>query len=266
MSGGNDANGALNLIGATTLNGGGTVSLSTASGGGSAFVEGNGETLTNSDTIRGDGVIGNGSLALTSSGTIDANVSGVTLTLNGSGGLTNTGTFEAMSGGLLDVADALSGAGQLKVGANSTVELGGATSENTTFATSATLLINNATTTSYTGVLTSFAKGDIVELGNTDATSATPTSFNGTDTTLTVDLNSGGPLKYTLAGNYTGDTFSVNFSGGNSSIEIATDPAFAEAFSFLSGPMASTDSSSVVGASSQSSAHLSLAVPLHAHS
>jgi hypothetical protein len=269
VSGGNDANGALNLTGATTLNGGGTVSLSTASGGGSAFIEGNGETLTNSDTIQGNGVIGNGSLALTSSGTIDANVSGGTLTLNGSGGLTNTGVFEATAGGYLDVAGALSGAGTLKIGANSTVELGGATSENATFlsATAATLLIDNATTAGeYSGVLNSFAAGDILELGSTNATSATPTSYNGTDTTLTVDLNSGGPLTYKLAGDYMSDTFSVTHVGSNSEI---SDPAFDEAASLLGGHTASpfVGSTGVFGASNApSAAQLSLAASLHAHS
>ena len=49
--------------------------------------------------------------------------------MNGSGVVTNTGVFEATAGGYLDVADALGGAGQLKIGANSTVELGGATSD-----------------------------------------------------------------------------------------------------------------------------------------
>ena len=88
----------------------------------------------------------------------------------------------------------------------------------------------------------------------------------GPTRTLTVDLSSGGPLTYLLAGNLTGDKFSATFSGGNSSIEISTAPVFAEAYSLLSGPMASTDSSGVVGASNPSSAHLSLAAPLHAHS
>jgi hypothetical protein len=170
-----------------------------SSGSFSAFLRGSGVTLTNTnDTIQGAGFIGDsGALAINNGGTINANSSGQNLNLGqGGGALANTGTFEATSGGHLFVAQALSGAGQLKVGANSTVELGGATSENTTFlsATAATLLIDNATTTSYTGVLNSFVKGDILELGNTNATSATPTSFNGTDATLTVDLSSGGPL------------------------------------------------------------------------
>ena len=93
------------------------------------ILEGAGETLTNADVIEENGTIGAGSLALSNSGSIDANVSGGTLTLNGSGPLTNTGTFEATSGGHLDVPGAFGGAGRLEVGANSTVELGGATSE-----------------------------------------------------------------------------------------------------------------------------------------
>jgi hypothetical protein len=253
------------------LNGGGTVVLTTATGGGNAFIEGNGETLTNSDVIEGTGVIGNGSLTLTSSGTIDADSSAGTgtLTVNGSGAVTNTGTFEATAGGYLDVADALSGAGTVKVGANATVELGGATRENATFlsATAATLLIDNATTAGeYSGVLKSFAVGDILELGSTDATSATPTSYNGTNTTLTVDLNSGGPLTYTLAGDYMSDTFSVTHVGSNSEI---TDPVFDEAASLLGGHTASpfVESSGVFGASNTAgSAQLNLAASLQAHS
>jgi hypothetical protein len=52
--------------GPVTLTGGGTVLLDTIStNGGNAFIEGNGETLTNTNnTILGTGIIGNGSLAL----------------------------------------------------------------------------------------------------------------------------------------------------------------------------------------------------------
>jgi hypothetical protein len=272
LNGGDGDNGIVYLNGATTLSGGGTLSLTSASGGGGAYVEDDGETLTNADTIEGIGIIGNGSLALTSSGTINANSSAGTLTLNGTGGITNTGVFEATAGGHLYVDGALSGAGQLKIGANAEVELGGATSENTTFlsATAATLLIDNATTTTYAGVISSFAKGDILELGNTDATKATPTFNSGPDTTtLTVDLSSGGPLVYTLAGNLSSDTFGVTVSGSNSSIAITADPAFEEAASLLGGHTASpfVESSGVFGASNTAgSAQLNLAGSLHAHS
>ena len=241
---GSAGNAIVQLGSAVTLSGGGTVTLESKTG--SAFLRGSSLTLTNTNnTIQGAGNIGDsGALAISNSGTIDANSSGQNLSLGAGGGsITNTGTFEATNGGVLNVDQALAGAGQIEIGASSTVALSGATSENTTFlsATAATLLVNTATTTSYNGVLNSFVKGDILELGSTDATSATPTSFNGTDTTLTVDLASGGPLTYKLAGNLTGDTFGVTFSGGNSSIAISASAAFAEAYSLLSGPMASTE-------------------------
>ena len=81
VNGGAGANGFLNLTLNVTLNGGGTVTLSTATGGGNAF-EGNGATLTNVDnTIQGSGVIGNGSLAVINHGLIYATPSGGTSTL-----------------------------------------------------------------------------------------------------------------------------------------------------------------------------------------
>ena len=51
------------------------MALTTATGSGEAFIDGNSETLTSSDLIEGTGEIGNGSLTLTSSGTIDADSS-----------------------------------------------------------------------------------------------------------------------------------------------------------------------------------------------
>ncbi len=271
---GASGNAIVTLGSAVTLLGGGTVTMSSGASG-SAFLRGSGLTLTNTnDTIQGAGLMGdNAALAIDNKGTIDANSSGQSLNLGqGGGGLTNTGTFEATGGGHLFAAGALGGAGQLEIGASSEVELGGNTSENTTFlsATAAKLRIDNATTTTYSGVLNSFAKGDILELGNTNATTATPTSFNGTDTTLTVDLSSGGPLLYTLAGNLTGDTFSVTHSGSDSDIAIATTAAFEQAFSLLGNPMGSSfiGSSGVFGASggTPGSAELNLAGSAHAHS
>jgi hypothetical protein len=105
VDGGGAANGFLNLNASTTISGGGTVTLSTnSSGGGSAYIQGNSKTLTNTDnTIQGDGIIGNGSLALNNAGTVDANVSGGGLLLNGSGGVTNTNLLEATGGGFLQL-------------------------------------------------------------------------------------------------------------------------------------------------------------------
>jgi hypothetical protein len=263
----------VNLGSDVTLSGGGAVILKSG-GSGSAFLRGSSVKLTNTDdTIEGAGFIGDsGALTIVNEGTFNANSSGQSLTLGqGGGGVTNTGTFEATRGGHLLVAGTLGGAGQLKIGANSTVELGGATSESTTFlsATSATLLIDHATTTKYSGVLNSFAKGDILELGNTNATTATPTSFNGTNTILTVDLSSGGPLTYALAGNLLGDTFGVTHSGSNSSIAITAPVAFAEAHSLLGNPMESSfvGSSDVMGGyNSRSASEHNLAVWNAGHS
>ena len=204
MNSGGGTNGELELTGAATLSGGGVVGMTTATGGGNAIVDGNGQTLTNAgDVIEGTGTIGtNGHLTVINDGMIDANISAGTLTLSGTDALTNTRVFEATNGGHLDVAGALAGAGKLEIGASSEVELGGLTSEVATFlsASAAKLRIDNATTTSYGGVLDLFAKGDILELGNTNATSATPTLKNGANTTLTVDLSRGGKLLYTLEG------------------------------------------------------------------
>jgi hypothetical protein len=270
---GTSGNAIVNLGADVSLTGGGAVILKSGSSG-SAFLRGSSVTLTNAnDTIEGAGSIGDsGALTIVNEGTVNANSSGQSLSLGqGGGALGNSGTFEATGGGHLLVAGALAGAGQLKVGANSTVELAGATSESTTFlsAASATLLIDNATTTTYSGVLNSFAKGDIFELGNTNATTAAPTSFNGIYTTLTVDLSSGGPLTYALAGNLTGDTFGVTHSGSNSSIAITAPAAFAGAYSLLTDPVSSSsvESDGVFGASNgpRNSGALDLAVAHNPH-
>jgi hypothetical protein len=84
----------------------GTVTMSgTASG--DAYIQENsgGLTLTNTGTIQGDGIIGNGGLTVVNSagGTISSDVSGSSLVLNGSGGLTNSGTLLVSSGALLQV-------------------------------------------------------------------------------------------------------------------------------------------------------------------
>jgi hypothetical protein len=94
-----------------TLQGGGTVTLSTAAGGGGAFIQPThgGLTLENvSNTIQGAGIIGVYSLSVTNDagGTILANAPGQSLVLDGSGTVTNNGTFQANSGSTLQVENA----------------------------------------------------------------------------------------------------------------------------------------------------------------
>jgi len=133
LIGGSNANGYLGLNANTTLNGGGTVTLSyNGSESGAAYIQQNagGLTLTNvNNTIDGTGVIGNGGLTLVnqSGGTIDANTKGAGLTLNGSGGVTNTGLLEATGGGILAINTTVNNAGGNITANGATVELAGAT-------------------------------------------------------------------------------------------------------------------------------------------
>jgi fibronectin-binding autotransporter adhesin len=105
-----------------TLTGTGTVTMSPHV---QNYIFGGG-TLTNQSTIQGSGVIGNGSLTLVNSGTIDANQSAAALTINPNGGTTNTSTMEATAGGtLLFAGDSVTNTGGtiMSSGANSIVDL-----------------------------------------------------------------------------------------------------------------------------------------------
>ena len=133
--------------------------------------------------------------------------------------MTNDGIFEATNGGTLDVTSAITGSGELLVQASSEIELGGATSETTTFL-GADGTLKLVTPSNYSGTISGFAVGDTLDLGITNVTTATPTA-DGANTTLTVDLSGGTPLTYTLAGDYTGDTFTVTHSGADSLITVS---------------------------------------------
>lgn len=90
------------INGPVTLKGTGTITL-----GGSCntcdilYGEGTAPALTSSNTIQGAGFIGDGNMAFTNSGTVDANVAGANLTLDlNSTGLTNyNGTTTTLTGG-----------------------------------------------------------------------------------------------------------------------------------------------------------------------
>ena len=129
MNGGGGANALLLADSANvTLQGGGTVTLSTACGGGNAYIQQavGGVTLTNVDnTIQGAGIIGNGGLTLVNKATINANSSGQALTLNGGGGITNTGLLEATSGGFLQISGTTvnNAGGSVTANAGGTVQL-----------------------------------------------------------------------------------------------------------------------------------------------
>jgi hypothetical protein len=103
-------NAVVNLGSNVTLTGGGAVTLA-QSAGGTAFLRGNGLTLTNSDnTIQGEGNFGDsGALTIVNGtlGTIDANGGG-TLSIGAGGGpLTNNGTLRVDPGSTMVVSSTL---------------------------------------------------------------------------------------------------------------------------------------------------------------
>ena len=195
LNGGNGSNGVFELNANTTLTGGGTVTLSTiTSSGGNAFIQENaaGLTLTNTNNvIQGNGVIGNSGLTLVNStgGTVDANVSGNTLTMNGGGGTTNTGLLEATNGGGL----AFNGTAVTNTGGNITASGAG----------SVVSLLN----TSVTGGTLNTTGGGAIE-------SAATSTLNGvtisTGSTYTASNNATTVVLGTLTNKGT-----VNVSGGN---------------------------------------------------
>ena len=108
-----------------TLTGGGSVTLN----GANARIQGAAATsFTNVDNvIQGDGRIGDNSLTIDNQATIDANESGLTLTIDsGAGGLTNTGQIQASGGGILRIngTELTNTGGNITSNAVSRVELG----------------------------------------------------------------------------------------------------------------------------------------------
>ena len=235
VNGGSGNNTVLAINANTTLNGGGTVTLSTASGGGNAIIEQGvgGVTLTNSSTIQGNGVIGNGGLTLNNSGTVNANVSGGTLLLNGTGGITNTGSLQASNGGTLEISGITvnNAGGNISSSGSSTVQLvnsavvqGGTLNSNggtlgTPLSTTATLdgsTVSGAVTISgtYTSDLNSetILKGTITNNGNIQVNAG---SGNNTDLFIggNTTLQGGGTVTLsTVSG--TGTAFILQNAGG----------------------------------------------------
>ena len=236
VNGGSGANGLLNIAGNVTLKGDGTVTLSTATGGGDAIIQGTSATLTNVDnTIQGAGIIGNTFLAVTNGGTIDATPSGgtSTLTLSPVSGVTNTNLLEATSGGVLQISATTvdNAGGNITVGdATSTVQLSNATIQGGT-------LNNNAGGTMETAAGGATLDGSTASGAVTISTGSTYTASNGLSngiaTTLkgsivnngTIQLNGGGGNNalLSIAGNVTlsgGGTvvLSTATGGGDASI------------------------------------------------
>jgi len=192
------------LDNAVTLSGIGTLTMAT--GGEIGANNSGGQTLTNSSTIQGTGLIGsnNGSLyqnlSLANSGTIDANSSGNTLTISGTGSsITNSGLLEATGGGILNIATTSavndSGGHITASGANSTVEINTTIQGGTLKTTGGGILESGATAVldaSTQGAIT-LVDGSTYTAGSATVTSVTGALALGTSTGSTLAL--GGQLK-----------------------------------------------------------------------
>ena len=179
----------LEVQSAATLTGGGTVRLS----GGNAGINGTtGSTLTIGDqTIEGQGNIGENAIGIvnSSTGLIDANVDGGTLTIdaNAAGGVVNEGTLQASGSGNLQVLGSVvdNSGGLIEAGADSTVSFNNSTITGGTLNSVGTgeLVVESGTNAGFVDVTNN---GSIVSLNNSD------TEVSGTITnTGTIELQAG---------------------------------------------------------------------------
>jgi fibronectin-binding autotransporter adhesin len=193
----------MELTGNLTLNGTGTVTLSQTGGGIAEIIEQNGATtLTNSSTstIQGAGTVGDSDMKLVNNGTVNANVSGGTLTLTGTGGITNTGLLEASNGGVLPIfSTTVTNAGGNITANGGTVEI------------SNSGVINGGTLNSLNGGLLETTPGNTATLNNVTISTGT-TYVNGNSSQLNV---SG-----TLTNN---GVIQLNNTGSSSIMELTSD-------------------------------------------
>jgi len=173
-----------------TLQGGGTVTLST----GSFLAGASGFTLTNvNNTIQGAGTIGDSGLALSNEATIDANVSGGTLTLYGLTQATNTNLLEATNNGTLQISTTVDNAGGTIMANGGTVNLAGVGS--------LAAIIQGGTLTNVGGTLGVSSSDESATLDG--STAAGPITINGSyltapdsSTILVGTINNHGNLQF----------------------------------------------------------------------
>jgi hypothetical protein len=235
------------------LSGGGDVSLS----GGQITENADNPLLTGSGTIvpldldnvdniiSGAGAIGSddGKLALTNGGTIDANISGETLTVDTGNAMTNTGTLEATNGGTLLIDDAVnnSGAGNALI-EGGTLEYSGYSNVNTTFDGSGTLVLAGTNSTPhFTGTLSDVGNGDVIDLTGIQyeaGASGTTLSYD-TDTDVLTVADQGGPsfsIQLSGAYAYTQGDFTLTQDSGTGTDVVFSPQNLVVNSDFDSGP------------------------------
>ncbi|MGH9747651.1 MAG: Ig-like domain-containing protein [Candidatus Acidiferrales bacterium] len=188
----------LEVTGAVTLAGGGTVTMS-ASGGHLPIINesSSSSSLTNSNNkIQGVGQIGNNGMVFINQapGIVNANVAGGALLLNPNG-VTNQGLLEATNGGILQTSTAVNNlnATITASGANSTVQfLGGTTIQGGTLSTLSGGILGVPIGTGAT--LDGTAHGALTNAG-------TYTGPDNSTTVLVGTINNTGQMQFTAAAN-----------------------------------------------------------------
>ena len=184
----------------------------------------NAATFENVDnTISGSGSIGDAHLTVLNDayGVIDA--TGV-LTLDAAS-LTNSGILEATGGGKLVVDDDISGAGNIHVGANSTVELADTSANSVTFdGAQGTLQIDSSGTSTAFSVVgngTAIPIGDVIDLPNIQFDAAADSYDPNTDTITVGDGAGHNVTIHVVGGIGSGNdfTFQVDATGGTSLVD-----------------------------------------------
>ncbi|MGD0461038.1 MAG: PEP-CTERM sorting domain-containing protein [Tepidisphaeraceae bacterium] len=197
-----------------TLSGSGSITLD--DGGTSAVLAG-AFTQSSGHTINGLGTV---TAALTNNGTVNANVSGNTLSLQ-TNNMTNNNLMEATSGANLSVSAitiSQGGAGEISaVGANSTVDLSSATVTGGTLTSSSGGIIQTVSGTSTVGSLTNSATFNITDNTNLDVTG------NLTDNgVITVNSNQSYASTLTFSGGTLSGSGTITLNNGTSAVLAGT--------------------------------------------
>ncbi|WP_232448722.1 beta strand repeat-containing protein, partial [Burkholderia ubonensis] len=234
------------LVKSATLEGGGYVTLSDDSHN-VVFGSTPDTTLVNVDnTITGAGQIGAGQLTLVNEGTIVASGANALVIDTGTHAVVNTGTLEATgSGGLvidsavantgnlwanngnLTIQGDVTGAGSATISGAATLEFGGASAENTTFADGAAGTLKLDQSAGFTGTVSGFGAGDTLDLADVLYNDHTTLSFTANDTgtggTLTVS-DGAHTAQVALQGNLSAGNFQLSHDQGSGTVVTYAPP------------------------------------------
>jgi probable HAF family extracellular repeat protein len=236
-------NGSHTIVGTggVTLAGSGNVTLSDTTGTNTISGSGISTTLTNQNTISGEGEIGGNGLLLTNQGVIDASGTNPLIVDTGASAVTNSGTLEATNNGELFVvsnvnntghlianngtdifAGAVSGTGTATVQGMGSIEFGSTTTANTTFAAGADGTVTFDAASTLTGKLsiTGFTLGDAIDLADINFSGSGP-SLAFSRGVLTVSDGTH-VAKLNMIGNYTLASFHAAPDGSGGT--LITDP------------------------------------------